>query len=92
MNKLFIFVILSLASCSKSDYNATFTGFDFKKCLCCGGYEITLESGEKVIGNDISESLGDPSDKKFPFRANIVFKKSDGCKNVILIENFTQVK
>ncbi len=86
MNKLYIIFLLAFASCSKSNYNATFTGFEFRKCLCCGGYEVTLDNGEKVIGVDVSETLGDQGTKIFPFQANISYAKSEGCSNIILIK------
>ncbi len=82
--------MLVFASCGKSNYNATFTGFDYKKCLCCGGYEVTLDNGDKVLGVDVSESLGDASNKVFPFHATIEYVKSDGCDQVILIKKFEE--
>jgi hypothetical protein len=90
---LIIFFVAS-TSCQKEimpDYNAVITGFDLRKCACCGGLMINF-NGEtkpyvgdfKLIDNfaDLSISEND----KFPIYAKVEWKPDTAnvCNHIII--------
>jgi len=94
---LIAIVIVSILgnSCNKElspDYNAIITGFDLRKCACCGGLMITF-NGEttpnagdfKLISNNPAD-LGISANDKFPMHVYVEWKPgtSDYCDHIII--------
>ncbi len=91
---LLIFIISILFSCSKDDdikfeSSAKITGYDMRKCACCGGWLIEIE-GVKDIKHFDKAPKGlkiDLQDTKFPVLVNLNWTKTDTfCGNGIIID------
>jgi len=92
---LLIFLSLILFSCSKDDdikfeSAAKITGYDMRKCVCCGGWLIEID--ERKVANHFDKlpksSSIDLQNTKFPVLVNLNWTKTDTyCGNGIIINN-----
>ena len=95
-------ISLSAISCDKSGQcsegneltKAIITGYDLRKCSCCGGLMITFSSNPQpniaafnLIANDPSE-FGINQQTQFPVYISVNYKKLDGCGDKVMITKF----
>lgn len=95
-NLVIISVIFLLANtkCQKEiapDYNAIITGFDSRKCICCGGLMINFNGEIKpYVGDfkliDNAADLGISENDKFPIYAKVEWKPdtTNICNHIII--------
>ncbi len=88
MKLLTILFLILIISCSSSSKNATFTGFDSRKCGCCWGYEVTLCNGKKMKAGKFPANLNLTENIVFPFEGEIEYTMDSQCDNVIEITSF----
>lgn len=88
MRKFLILAFLSvflIAACKKDNDcgigdKATITGYDMRKCMCCGGYMIEFDNQRYSVYKDFYLTAGFPDnfdisiDSKFPIRVRIVWQ------------------
>ncbi len=85
---------LANATCQKEitpDYNAIITGFDSRKCVCCGGLMINFDGETKpYVGNfklvDNFADLSISESDKFPIYAKVEWKPdtTNACNHIVI--------
>jgi len=94
---LLIFLSIILFSCSKDDEikfesSAKITGYDMRKCACCGGWLIEIEDIKAVkhFDNLPENSQIDLQNTTFPLSVNINWTETDTyCGNGVIIDDIT---
>jgi hypothetical protein len=93
---LIILIIFLFAnnSCQKRiapDYKAIITGFDSRKCICCGGLMINFNGETKPYTGDFklidnAADLGISENDKFPIYARVKWKPdtTNVCNHIII--------
>lgn len=78
--------VFSFASCKKKVYKPQFedaiiTGWDYRKCMCCGGLMITFANDPKPYSADFklisnpNQDLGISDSTTFPMNVKVVWEK-----------------
>lgn len=89
---IFFILIFSLLDCTNSNNNdsnltkATITGRDFRKCMCCGGWIIKIDTLDCLFDNLPASATFNLDSEKYPLPVLIAYtKKTEYCDNFITI-------
>jgi hypothetical protein len=92
MKKILMLIILvSFLGCSGSTNNddskykeATITGADYRKCMCCGGWLIDIDTLHFNFNNLPDGSQINLEQEKFPLPVLVQYNtRTEGCANII---------
>ena len=89
---IFLFSLLVYSSCDKQpgpDYQkATITGYDYRMCICCGGWFIEIGKETYRFDQLPPSSNLDLNNAEFPLKVKVIWKKDEnGCAgDEIIIE------
>lgn len=89
-----VIFLLAIIACQKEiapNYNAIITGFDARKCACCGGLMINFNGETKpYVGDfkliDNAADLGISENDKFPIYAKVEWEPDTAnvCNHIII--------
>ncbi len=93
---IFIFIFLVFASCSEDDNTTNnsqyqsegiIIGFDYRKCMCCWGWDIEINGIEYKFEKLPDNSNLDLYQETMPIEVTLDWSKDNSaCNNMILVK------
>lgn len=90
---IFTASLFLLCGCCKNNdmmVNATITGEDYRKCMCCGGYYVQLPNNQEIRAINVVEN--NVISNVFPIDVKITYEKTTSCPSSENVIKITAIK